>query len=70
MSLAEALSAYTAGTARVMHHDDVTGHLTQGAYADLVVLDRDPFAGPSSAIADTSVSRTYVEGELVYSRSS
>ena len=70
LSLAEALSAYTAGTARVMHHDDVTGHLTQGAYADLVVLDRDPFAGPSSAIADTSVSRTYVEGELVYSRSS
>jgi predicted amidohydrolase YtcJ len=66
ISLAEALSAYTAGTARVLHHDDVTGHLLVGAHADVVVLDRDPFAGSADRIADTTVSRTYVAGELVH----
>ena len=67
LTLAQVYSAYTAGTARIMHHDDVTGHLVEGAYADLVVLDRNPFDGAESAIANTSVARTYVEGELVYS---
>ncbi len=66
LSLAEAMSAYTAGSARVLHHDDATGHLAVGAYADVVLLDRDPFDGATDAIADTHVRRTYVEGELVF----
>jgi predicted amidohydrolase YtcJ len=68
LSLAEAMTAYTAGTARVLHHDDSTGRLVEGAYADLVVLDTDPFAGPADAIGSTAVRSTYVEGELVFSR--
>ena len=68
LTLAEAMSAYTAGTARVLHHDDSTGHLREGAQADLVVLDTDPFAGAADAIGGTAVRRTYVEGELVFSR--
>ncbi len=66
LTLAEAYSAYTAGTARIMHHDDVTGHLVEGAYADLVVLDRNPFDGDAQSIAETRVDQTYVEGELVF----
>jgi hypothetical protein len=50
-----------------MHNDDVAGHLVEGAYADLVVLDRNPFDAAATTIADTRVTRTYVEGELVYS---
>ncbi|WP_262706069.1 MULTISPECIES: amidohydrolase [Streptomyces] len=66
LSLAEALTAYTAGSAWVNHLDDVTGTIEQGKYADLVVLDRDPFGGPSQEIADARVRRTYVDGRLVF----
>ncbi|MGW7002749.1 amidohydrolase [Streptomyces sp. NPDC054933] len=66
LDLGTALAAYTAGTARVNHLDADTGSVQTGKYADLVVLDRDPFAGPSSAIGETRVLRTYVEGALVH----
>ncbi|MEU8970523.1 amidohydrolase [Streptomyces monashensis] len=65
LGLADALSAYTAGSAYVNHLDD-TGRVAVGALADLVVLDRDPFAGPPEAIAETAVALTYVGGERVY----
>ncbi|MFG2881390.1 amidohydrolase [Streptomyces sp. NPDC048297] len=65
LSLAQALTAYTAGSAYVNHLDD-TGRVAAGALADLVVLDRDPFAGPVEAIARTRVALTYVGGERVY----
>ncbi|BCM65474.1 MULTISPECIES: amidohydrolase [Streptomyces] len=65
LRLADALTAYTAGSAYVNHLDD-TGRVAVGALADLVVLDRDPFTGPPEAIADTRVALTYVGGERVY----
>ncbi|MGW6955908.1 amidohydrolase [Streptomyces chartreusis] len=65
IGLAEALTAYTAGSAHVNHLDD-TGEVRAGALADLVVLDRDPFDGPAEAIAQTRVARTYVGGAQVY----
>ncbi|MBY8888422.1 amidohydrolase [Streptomyces sp. PTM05] len=66
LDLGTALAAYTAGAARVNHLDADTGSVQTGKYADLVVLDRDPFAGPSGAIGETRVLRTYVEGALVH----
>jgi predicted amidohydrolase YtcJ len=65
LDLAAALSAYTAGSAYVNHLDD-TGHLRAGYRADLVVLDRDPFAGPAAEIGHTRVAATYVGGRKVY----
>jgi predicted amidohydrolase YtcJ len=65
LGLEQALAAYTAGTAYVNHLDD-TGRVSVGALADLVVLDRDPFAGPPEAIAETKVALTYVSGARVY----
>ncbi|MGW4566549.1 amidohydrolase [Streptomyces sp. NPDC004561] len=65
LSLGEALTAYTAGSAYVNHLDEA-GRVAVGALADLVVLDRDPFAGPPEAIAETAVALTYVGGERVY----
>ncbi|MEU6776022.1 amidohydrolase [Streptomyces sp. NPDC046759] len=65
LGLTDALTAYTAGSAYVNHLDD-TGRVAVGALADLVVLDRDPFAGPPEAIAETAVTLTYVGGERVY----
>ncbi|WP_046733901.1 amidohydrolase [Streptomyces humi] len=66
LSLTAALTAYTAGSAYVNHLDD-TGRVAAGALADLVVLDRDPFAGPPEDLADTRVAHTYVGGARVYS---
>jgi len=65
VSLAEALAAYTAGSAYVNHLDE-TGGIEVGRLADLVVLDRDPFEGPPDEIASTAVELTYVGGERVY----
>ncbi|MFJ8630547.1 amidohydrolase [Streptomyces sp. NPDC093568] len=65
IGLAEALTAYTAGSAYVNHLDD-TGEIRPGALADLVVLDRDPFDGPAAEIAETRVAQTYVGGARVY----
>lgn len=48
------------------HLDEVTGTVEVGKYADLVVLDRDPFAHPGEEIAETRVLRTYLDGELVF----
>ena len=65
LALATALTAYTAGSSYVAHHDDA-GTIAPGRAADLAILDRDPFAGPPEAIADTRVVATYVGGEPVY----
>ncbi|WP_109210563.1 MULTISPECIES: amidohydrolase [Microbacterium] len=66
IDLATSLTAYTAGSAWVNHLDDVTGTIEVGKLADLVVLDRDPFAGPAGEIGATRALQTFVEGERVY----
>ncbi|MDH6605616.1 putative amidohydrolase YtcJ [Streptomyces sp. SAI-208] len=66
LDLGTALAAYTAGSAYVNHLDDVTGSIAVGRAADLVVLDRDPFAGPPEEIAATRVLQTFVEGRRVH----
>ena len=65
LDLASALTAYTAGSARVNHLDD-TGTIAVGQRADLALLDRDPFAGPPEEIAAARVLRTWVGGDLVH----
>jgi predicted amidohydrolase YtcJ len=66
LELAEALAAYTIGSAYVNHLDDQTGTIEPGKLADLVVLDRDPFAVPPAEIGTVGVAATYVEGRQVY----
>jgi predicted amidohydrolase YtcJ len=63
--LAVAFAAYTCGSAWINHRDDA-GVLRPGAVADLVVLDRDPFAGPLDEVGATRVQSTWVDGRLVH----
>ena len=65
LSLGQALSAFTIGSAFVNHLDADTGTIQVGKLADLVILDRDlrsPTAGPPG---DAHVRATYVGGQRV-----
>ncbi|HXH77892.1 amidohydrolase [Nocardioides sp.] len=64
LPLERAFAAYTSGSARINHRDDA-GLLRPGAVADLVVLDRDPFCGPTQEIGATRVRSTWIDGEVV-----
>ncbi|MFF3492250.1 amidohydrolase [Streptomyces sp. NPDC002795] len=66
IGLGDALAAYTSGSAYVNHLDAETGSIAAGGLADLVVLDRDPFAGPATEIGATRVAQTFVGGQRVY----
>jgi predicted amidohydrolase YtcJ len=70
LSLADALAGYTSGSAWAAHEDDIKGTLEAGMLADVVVIDRDLLAAPTSAIVDASVRATIVGGQLVYARNS
>jgi hypothetical protein len=66
LSLAQAVYAYTMGSAHTNHHDDQTGSIEVGKHADLVVLDRDLFAPDAGPITDAAVKYTLVEGAVVH----
>jgi hypothetical protein len=66
LDLAQALAAYTLGSAYVNHLDSETGRVRPGFLADLAVLAADPFAGRADEIGNISVEQTYVSGERVF----
>ncbi len=65
LHLADALAAFTAGSAFVNHLDAV-GSLAVGRLADLVILDRDLFDRGAGAIGEARVLATFVDGEPVF----
>ncbi len=68
IALATALSAYTAGSARVNGREQYTGRLRVGMEADLAVLSQDPFASTSDTIGEAQVVSTWVSGNNVFTR--
>ena len=66
IDLETAFAAYTSGSAWVNHRDEA-GTIEVGQVADLVVLDRDPFAGDPGGIAAARVVSTWVDGVSVFS---
>jgi predicted amidohydrolase YtcJ len=71
LDLETAFAAYTSGSAWINRRDEIdgAGRLTPGAAADLVVLDRDPFAGSPGEIGGARVVSTWIDGETVYEAS-
>ncbi|WP_227869968.1 amidohydrolase [Streptomyces otsuchiensis] len=67
LSLKDAMNAYQMGSAYLNHAEDRHGSLEPGKQADLVVLDRDPFAAPDS-VWRAGVVETRVAGRVVFSR--
>ena len=66
VTLEHAVHAFTIGAAYVNHLDDVTGSLTVGKLADLVVVDRDLWDRGAGPISDARVIATFIEGEPVF----
>ncbi|MFP3939894.1 MAG: amidohydrolase [Thermoanaerobaculia bacterium] len=66
VSLETALRAYTVNNAWAEGEEDEKGTLAPGKLADLVVLDRDPFAVEADALKDLEVVLTMVGGRIVH----
>ena len=62
------LKAYTINAAWSMHQEALTGSLTPGKRADIVVLSEDLFAIPPQLISTVKVEKTFIDGQLVYQR--
>jgi predicted amidohydrolase YtcJ len=67
ITVAQAITAYTAGSAHAAFMDSKVGTLEVGKEADLAVLSQDPFRVPPHSIAATRVTLTMVAGKVVYS---
>jgi predicted amidohydrolase YtcJ len=66
VTLGQALHATCVAPAWLSHDERVRGTLIPGRLADLVVLDRDPFAIEAAELADVQVVATMVGGRWVH----
>jgi predicted amidohydrolase YtcJ len=66
LPLAEAVRHGTADAAFACGGENTLGRLRPGAFADLVVLDRDPFAAAAEELLAARVVRTVVGGRTVH----
>ena len=60
------LRAYTVNGAWLAREEGARGPLEPGKAADLVVLDRDPFAGPPQGLSEIRVLLTLLDGREVF----
>lgn len=68
VSLDNALRAHTVNAAWQLQSEDHIGSIEVGKYADLIVVDRDPYEISAAELADTVVLATYLSGVLVFER--
>jgi hypothetical protein len=73
LTMAETIEGYTLSAAKAAGWDEISGSITPGKLADLVVLDRDLFALEAagikgSEIVETEVVLTIFDGRIVYKR--
>jgi predicted amidohydrolase YtcJ len=66
ISLEEALTAYTTGSAYAEFQENEKGKLSRGMLADLVILNQDIFAIPPAQLKDVKVALTMTGGKVVY----
>lgn len=68
ITLDQAIRAQTLDAAYQLFSDDITGSITPGKYADLVVLEADPRKVKPAKLADIAVHTTYLAGQVTYQR--
>ncbi len=68
ITAAEALDAYTRGSAVAVGLEGRLGTIARGAWADLTVLSGNPLKTPPEALSGLSVEMTILGGRVVYER--
>jgi predicted amidohydrolase YtcJ len=66
LTLADAIAAFTRGSAYVNHDEEDSGTIAVGMRADLAVLDRDLFSRDAGPIGDARVTHTLASGRLIH----
>jgi hypothetical protein len=66
ITTAQALDAYTVGSATAEHLEKKKGSLRPGMFADLIVLSADPLTTPPEELGAIEVLMTMVGGRVVY----
>lgn len=66
LSVAETLDMYTAGASFSTFQEGLKGTLAPGMLADLIVVDRNPFACDPSELKDVKVQLTMVGGRVAF----
>ena len=66
ITIEAAIDSITRNAAIAMKLDSVAGSIEPGKSADMVFLDRNPFAIPVSEIKKVTVQKTLFEGRVVY----
>ncbi|MCS6908862.1 MAG: amidohydrolase family protein, partial [Anaerolineales bacterium] len=66
ITLSEALRAYTTGAAFAASMEDRLGKLSPGYYADLILLDQDPYKVSPSELRELSPVATMIGGNWVW----
>jgi len=69
ITVAEAIEAYTMGSAYAEFQDNEKGSITTGKLADIVLLSDDIFAIDPAKIRDVKVVTTIVGGKIVWDAS-
>jgi hypothetical protein len=67
LTLAQALTAYTAGAAYAMFAEDRLGRIGPGKKADFLFIDRDPTTASPDALRQTKVLETWINGQQAWS---
>ena len=66
ISIAQALKAYTIGSAYCLNMEQKIGTLEVGKLADIIVLDRNLFDVDKNSICNTKVDLTMVDGVIAH----
>lgn len=68
LSRLEAIEGFTKGAAYTAGTEDRQGMLAPGYYADLIVMDTDPFTCEANMLRDLLPERTMVGGKWVFEK--
>lgn len=69
LSVAEAVEAYTMGSAYAEFQENEKGSITPGKLADMVLLNQDIFSVDTTKIRETRILKTFVGGKLIFDAS-
>jgi predicted amidohydrolase YtcJ len=68
LTIDEAMTAYTAGSAFAEFQERDKGRIARGQLADMVILSEDIFSIPAARIKDVKVLATIAGGTIVHQR--